>query len=116
VEQPDGQAVREVMTRAGIGALTYFMFLLIPHLVYPKGMGFGDVKLALLMGLYLGLLGGDGVEAVYLVLVGLIVGCLLGVVLGILVQVLRRERGAFPFGPALALSTVLVVLNFDRIL
>src|SRR5690606_21281776 len=37
-----------------IGMVTYFVALLVPHLVYPKGMGFGDVKLALLMGLHLG--------------------------------------------------------------
>ena len=40
-----------------VGAIAYFLVLLVPHLAYPRGMGFGDVKLALLMGLYLGWLG-----------------------------------------------------------
>ncbi len=39
---------------AGVGLLTYFGILFFFHIVYPRGMGFGDVKLALLMGLSLG--------------------------------------------------------------
>ena len=37
-----------------VGGVGYFLFLFIPAMIYPKGMGFGDVKLAGLMGLYLG--------------------------------------------------------------
>ena len=40
---------------AFIGSIAYFTLLLVPHLIYPRGIGFGDVKLALLMGLFLGL-------------------------------------------------------------
>ena len=64
-------------------------------------MGFGDVKLALVMGLYLGWLGITKFDAFYLVLVAVFLGCLVGAVFGLLVSLVRRKRGAFPFGPAL---------------
>src|SRR3954454_14180657 len=37
-----------------VGGAIYFALLFLPHLIYPRGMGMGDVKLALVMGLYLG--------------------------------------------------------------
>lgn len=97
-----------------IGMATYFVALLLPHLVYPKGMGFGDVKLALLMGLHLGWIGWDPLHPVAgpvsHVLYGLMLGCVLGVVFGIGHQVVTRRRGEFPFGPALALACLVVAL------
>jgi leader peptidase (prepilin peptidase)/N-methyltransferase len=95
-----------------VGAVAYFVLLLLPHLVYPRGMGFGDVKLALVMGLYLGWLGWSSTHPVggpiQLVLYGLMLGCLLGVLFGGLSAIVTRRRGEFPFGPALALACVVV--------
>jgi len=97
-----------------LGAVAYFLALLIPHLIYPRGMGFGDVKLALVMGLYLGWLGWTEVHPVggpvQLVLYALMLGCALGVVFGVLSALITRRRGEFPFGPALALGCLIVVL------
>ena len=77
-------------------------------------MGFGDVKLALVMGLYLGWLGWDPdypvAGPVRLVLYALMLGCLLGVVFGLVMRAVTKERGAFPFGPALAIGCFVVVL------
>nr|MBA3289746.1 prepilin peptidase [Acidimicrobiia bacterium] len=95
---------------AVIGAVVYFLALFVPHLVYPEGMGFGDVKLALVMGLYLGWLATDRLSSVYLVVVSLMLGCVLGVVFGVAVRLVTRRDGAFPFGPALAAATVVVVV------
>ncbi|MGQ0832995.1 MAG: prepilin peptidase [Microthrixaceae bacterium] len=96
-----------------VGAAAYFTVLLIPHLIYPRGMGFGDVKLALLMGLYLGWLGWTPTDPiagpVQLVLYGLMLGCTLGVVFGLASAAITRRRGEFPFGPALALACLVVV-------
>ncbi|HEX4869065.1 MAG TPA: A24 family peptidase [Acidimicrobiales bacterium] len=96
-----------------VGAGTYFVALLVPHLVYPRGMGFGDVKLALLMGLYLGWLGWTPVhpvgEPIQQVLYGLMLGCILGVVFGLASQIITHRRGEFPFGPALALACLIVI-------
>ncbi len=104
------------ITFALIGAATYFVLLFVAHLVYPAGMGFGDVKLALLMGLYLGWIVPDGIRAVTLVLFALMIGCVLGVVVGGVLALVRRKNAAFPFGPALAASTVIAVLFSQQIL
>ena len=84
------------------------------HLAYPAGMGFGDVKLALVMGLYLGWVGWTPLAPVAgplrLVLYALMLGCVIGVVFGLTVQIVTRKRGAFPFGPALAMGCLVVVL------
>ncbi|MBK9178378.1 MAG: prepilin peptidase [Acidimicrobiales bacterium] len=97
-----------------VGAVVYAGVLLVFHLVSPAGIGFGDVKLGLVLGLYLGWLD------LYLVLVGLALGALVGaaVGLGILAAVGWRQgrRTGFPFGPALAAGTVIAVLFSQPIL
>lgn len=104
----------DAIQAALIGGAAYFLLLFATHLVYPAGMGFGDVKLALVMGLYLGWLGWSPLYPVAgplrLVLYALMLGCLIGVVFGVTVQVVTRKRGAFPFGPALALGCLVVIL------
>jgi leader peptidase (prepilin peptidase) / N-methyltransferase len=106
--------VTDSIQSALIGGAAYFMLLFVTHLVYPAGMGFGDVKLALVMGLYLGWLGWDPLYPVAgplrLVLYALMLGCAIGVVFGLTVQVVTRKRGAFPFGPALAAGCLVVIL------
>ncbi len=108
------QDTTDSLQAALIGSAAYFGFLFVTHLVYPAGMGFGDVKLALVMGLYLGWLGWSPeypvAGPVRLVFYALLLGCVLGVVFGVGVQVVTRRRGAFPFGPALALGCLVVVL------
>jgi leader peptidase (prepilin peptidase)/N-methyltransferase len=97
---------------AAAGAVLYFGILFVAHLVSPRGMGFGDVKLALLMGLYLGWAGWDGGTegSVQYVLYALVLGCLLGVVFGVVHRVVTRDRTGFPFGPALAAACLIVLL------
>lgn len=99
---------------AFIGAAAYFFFLFVTHMIYPAGMGFGDVKLAAVMGLYLGWLGWTALVPVAgplrLVFYALMLGCVIGVVFGLAVQIATKKRGAFPFGPALALGCYVVVL------
>jgi leader peptidase (prepilin peptidase)/N-methyltransferase len=77
-------------------------------------MGFGDVKLALVMGLYLGWLGFDPdfpiAGPVRLVLFALVIGCVLGVVFGLAMRAITKDRGGFAFGPALAIGCYVVVL------
>jgi prepilin signal peptidase PulO-like enzyme (type II secretory pathway) len=110
-----GDAFR-VIRFAGAGLLTYFGILFFFHMIYPKGMGFGDVKLALLMGLSLGWLATSYFSAVYLVLVALFFGCVAGIVFGLVWRLVQGRGGAFPFGPALALAVIYVVLTFDKYL
>lgn len=111
-----GLGLPETIGYALIGAGAYFLLLFVAHLVYPAGMGFGDVKLALVMGLFLGWIAPDPIRAVTLVLFALMIGCVLGVVVGGVLALVRRKNAAFPFGPALAASTVLAVLFSNQIL
>ncbi|NLV54691.1 MAG: prepilin peptidase [Acidimicrobiales bacterium] len=99
------------ITMALLGAVGYFLFLFIPAMVYPKGMGLGDVKLALLMGLFLG-----WVHPV-LCLYAVIVASVLGLVAGVILYFARgRKSSQFPFGPWLALGCVVVLLASNTIL
>jgi leader peptidase (prepilin peptidase) / N-methyltransferase len=106
--------VPDAMRGALVGMVGYFVLLLVPHLVYPKGMGFGDVKLALLMGLHLGWLGWSAAAPVAgpvrIVLWALVLGSALGAVFGGLVALATKRNGAFPFGPALAAACFALVL------
>src|SRR4051812_5693536 len=110
------EGVPEAMKGALVGAAVYFLMLFVAHLVYPKGMGFGDVKLALVMGLYLGWIYTDVFKGISLVLFALMIGCLLGVIGGGIVALVRRRNAEFPFGPALAASTIVAILFSDQIL
>lgn len=93
------------------GSVGYFLFLFVPAFIYPRGMGLGDVKLAALMGLFLGWL------HPVLCLYALIAACLLGVVAGLVLFVARgRQSTNFPFGPWLALGCVLTILLSGPIL
>jgi leader peptidase (prepilin peptidase)/N-methyltransferase len=80
------------------------------HLISPRGMGFGDVKLAAVMGLYLGWLAPDYAGAAYIVLWAMLIGFLAGSVMGIAMLMARRRSTPIPFGPFLALGTITVVL------
>lgn len=104
----------DTIKAAFIGAAAYFCFLFVTHMIYPAGMGFGDVKLAAVMGLHLGWLGWTPLLPVAgplrLVFYALMLGCVLGVIFGLGVQIATKRRGAFPFGPALALGCYVVVL------
>lgn len=92
----------------GITALAAGGSLLLIALAYPRGMGMGDVKLAAVMGLYLG----------SAVSVALAVAVIAGSVVGIGVM-LREGSGArkqaVPFGPFLALGGVVALLAGDQL-
>jgi leader peptidase (prepilin peptidase)/N-methyltransferase len=86
-----------------IAGAAAFAFLLLAALAYPAGMGMGDVKLAGVMGLYLGLDVAPGLFAAFLA----------GSVVGIAIMVRHgagaRKRGV-PFAPFLALGGLVGLL------
>jgi len=125
--------------RAGAGMVVYFLLLFAAHLISPRGMGFGDVKLSLLLGLHLGWAAGSryvGWPPIFrLVVWALLVGCILGVFGGLSVALCRKggknvvvdpeaEDGqptrllghSFPFGPALAAGTLVVMFFSDTVI
>ena len=83
-------------------------FLFIVALVYPRGMGMGDVKLVAMMGLYLG-------RAIApALLIGFATGALVGGALIARHGSAARKR-AVPFGPFLALGGVIGLWFGDEI-
>jgi leader peptidase (prepilin peptidase)/N-methyltransferase len=91
---------------AGVAAGGFF-FLAV--LAYPKGMGMGDVKLAGMMGLYLG-------RAVGLaILVGLVAGAVVGSVIMARMGVREGRKQAVPFGPFLALGGIVAIFAGDAV-
>ena len=92
------------------GALTFAGLLLIPHMVSPQGMGYGDVKLGLLAGMYVGWAAAGPMSAVYLVLVALLIGSGLGIVWGVLARLRVGRSVHFPFGPSLVAATIVCLL------
>jgi leader peptidase (prepilin peptidase)/N-methyltransferase len=99
------------LIRAGIGMAALFAFYLLLALVYPRGMGFGDVKLAGLLGLYLGWLGwGD-------LVVGAFAAFLLGGLFSVGLMIFRKagRKTAIPFGPWMLLGAWIAILFGNNI-
>jgi leader peptidase (prepilin peptidase)/N-methyltransferase len=90
---------------AAFGGAVAFAVLFLIHIVSPKGMGFGDVRLAGLLGVALGWL---GIGHVFL---GLFLGFLLASVLGVALIALRlrSRKDRLPFGPFLAAGAMVAV-------
>ncbi len=98
--------------RALVGGVVAFAALLVLHLLSPSGMGFGDVKLAFVLGLALAWLGWGEL------VVGFFLAFLYGAVVGFALVALRRRerRDHIPFGPFLAAGALTAVLCGDAIL
>ncbi|MFL6240716.1 MAG: prepilin peptidase [Actinomycetes bacterium] len=92
--------------RALLGMVALYGFYFMLAFLYPAGMGFGDVKLAGVLGLLLGWLGWGPL------VVGAFFGFMLGGVVGVGLMVVRRagRRTAIPFGPFMLAGAFLAVL------
>ena len=95
---------------AFFGSLLAFGVLLIAHLISPQGMGFGDVKFAAVLGLMVGWQASSAIDVVILVLWLFLIGFAVGTVGGVVLLVIRGRNQPFPFGPFLALGTLVTVL------
>ena len=85
-------------------------FFLLAALAYPRGMGMGDVKLAGMLGLYLG-------RAVApAIFVALIAGVVVGGVIVARVGARAGRRTAVPFGPFLALGGLFGLFFGDAVM
>jgi leader peptidase (prepilin peptidase)/N-methyltransferase len=82
--------------------------LFVVVLAYPRGMGLGDVKLAAVMGLFLGR------NVAPAILIALLAGSVVG--LGLIARhgAMARKR-AIPFGPFLALGGIVGLLAGDQL-
>lgn len=91
-----------------IAAAIAFGVLLAVALAYPNGMGMGDVKLAGVMGLYL------GKSVAPALLIGFAVGAIVGVAL-IARHGSEARKQAVPFGPFLALGGIVALFTGEEI-
>jgi leader peptidase (prepilin peptidase) / N-methyltransferase len=94
---PSGEPGRLIAGAAAAG------FLLLAALAYPGGMGMGDVKLAGVMGLFL------GAAVAPALLIALLAGVLLGAVIVARKGARQGRKTAVPFGPFLALGGVAAI-------
>ena len=124
-----GAVVASTVAAVGYGAVMW-----VAHELRPGGLGFGDVKLAPLLGLHIGWTaatsGGGWAAVASLVAQALVLSCLIGLAMALVLGLVRR-RGrqhqpgvgpgsgpaptrlldtAFPFGPGLAAGTMIAVL------
>ncbi|MFT3871622.1 MAG: A24 family peptidase [Nocardioides sp.] len=100
----DGAAVM----RAAISALVCFVLYFVLWFIYPRGMGFGDVRLSGVLGLMLGYLG------IGALVVGIYAGFLVFGLPGLVVAIARWDRKllkvAYPYGPAMIVGALVGVL------
>ena len=83
----------------GIG----FGLILLPFLIYPAGMGEGDIKLALMMGLM------NGYPRIFIAIyIAIVAGGLVAVLL--LILRLKKRKDAIPYGPFLATAAMITLL------
>jgi leader peptidase (prepilin peptidase)/N-methyltransferase len=96
--------IKQAVIGGGIGLIVFLLIVLISR----GGMGWGDVKLAALIGLVTG----------YLVIVALLMGMILGGLVAVLLLGLKikKRKEAIPFGPFLAVATIVTLLWGNNIL
>lgn len=98
-----------VIARAGIGGAVGFGLALLVVLLSRGGMGWGDVKMAALIGLVVGF---------PVVFFTLIMAAILGGVVAAILLLLKKKkrREAIPFGPSLSVATIVTLIWGEHIL
>ncbi len=110
------------LTLALLGSLAFSGLLGVIHLLSPAGMGMGDVRLAALLGLFVGWLSSDWMDTGWNLGFVLLLASIIGLT-GVAVSA-GRTRGSsatrsllamrhvrVPFGPALSLATGVLILG-----
>jgi leader peptidase (prepilin peptidase) / N-methyltransferase len=102
-------ALPEHVLAALVGAIVFLLFAVLARLIAPGGMGVGDIKLAMMLGAFLG----------WSVLPAIFAALILSLVPSLILVVARGRAGlktALPFGPFLALGGVVGLLWGQQII
>jgi leader peptidase (prepilin peptidase)/N-methyltransferase len=96
----------ERLLSAAIGVAIAFVVLLVLHILARGGFGFGDVRLGVVLGWYLGW------EGLSTLLPAMLLSFVLSAVVGLALMVLGRagRKTEVPFGPFLASGALIVLL------
>jgi leader peptidase (prepilin peptidase)/N-methyltransferase len=100
---PHGETARLIAGALAGGAL------LLVALAYPRGMGMGDVKLAGVMGLFL------GASVAPAMLIALLAGTIYGAALATRKGAHAARKSTVPFGPFLAFGSLVAIFAGDPI-
>ena len=102
----------QTMLRTGLGGVALFGFFFALALIHPQGMGFGDVKLAGLIGMVLGYLSWTAL------VVGAFAGFFLGAVVGVVVIAVGAggRKTALPFGPFMVIGALAALWIADPVI
>lgn len=106
-DAPDAGAVLGIPAlRVVAGAAILWLFYFVLRFIYPPGMGFGDVKLAGVLGMYLGYLSWGHLFA------GTFLAFLLGGLWSVALLAARRGtlKSSIPFGPFMLAGTAAAML------
>ena len=94
-----------ILQRGLVAGIVVYLIFRLMYRLYQKGIGYGDVRLSLGLGLALGALGGSSVFW------GLWLGFALGAVCSIILSLFKLvDRKGFAFGPYLILGTLVGAL------
>ena len=101
-----GENAWAALLRAVLGALVLFVLYLVLALISPAGLGMGDVKLAAVLGLFLGF---QGWGALF---VGAFLASIFGALVGLAMLTSRRGglRSDVPFGPSMLAGALAAVV------
>lgn len=89
------------VVRAALGWIVMGGFFWLVWRIYPRGMGYGDVRLSGVLGIALGYVGWGALA------VGLYAGFLIGGIGGLLLSMARlADRKKYPFGPFMLLGAI----------
>jgi len=99
------------LAAAVLGGLSMWGGLGVAHLVSPRGLGRGDVKLGAVLGIAIGWAAGTAAAAVRASLFAFLLASLVGTAVGLVLLVRRGRSEPYPFGPALIAGAVVVMLG-----
>jgi len=105
-----GENILTYLYGAAIGGGVIYLIILIGQVIYKQeAMGFGDLEICVLSGLFLGFS-----NTVLMLLISFVLGGALGSIL--LVTKLKERKDEIAFGPYLSIAAVIAMLYGDEII